>query len=54
MKPTFIPPPLAGSVSTPDAQALVSASCRMYGLSVPICGAPVVVMLIVGIEPSAP
>jgi hypothetical protein len=53
IQPTSMPPSAAGSVSTPDSQAIVSASWRTYGLSVPICGAPVVVMLIVGIVPSA-
>ena len=35
-------------------QAIVSASWPVYGSSVPTCGAPVVVMLMVGMEPSEP
>jgi hypothetical protein len=31
---------------------MVSASWRTYGLSVPFCGAPAVVMEIVGMVPS--
>ena len=52
MNPTSMPPSLEGSVSTPDSQAIVSASWRTYGLRVPTWGAPVVVMVIVGIVPS--
>mgnify|MGYP006173342961 CR=1 FL=1 len=36
-----------------QVQAIVSASCRVYGLSVPFCGAPAVVMPITGMVPSA-
>src|SRR5436305_10305294 len=50
---TFNPPSLDVCVSTPDSNAIVSASCRTYGSSVPIWGAPVDVMLIVGKLPSA-
>ena len=50
---TFIPPAAVHSVSTPVAQAIVSASWRTYGLRVPTCGGPAVVMFICGIVPSA-
>lgn len=46
-----MPPSLDGSVSMPEPQAIVSASCRPYGFSVPTCGAPAVLMVIVGIVP---
>ena len=52
-KRAYVSNRMAGSVSIPDSQAMVSASCRVYGLSVPTCGAPLAVMLMVGMVPSA-
>src|SRR6187431_906367 len=50
---TSKPPSLHTSVSTPDSQAMVSASVWAYGLRLPTPAGPPLVILMVGMVPSA-